>query len=391
MSMTEPRHRLSALERVPSPDLWPEIERRAESIDIGSRSPAFPSPARRIGLVMVTALLLGGLAWFLFPLTGLLEKPRILAPGTLTRIDLGSPPSRPAVGEGAAWLVVEEALVRIDARTFELSRIPVRGSPSSVAVGAGSVWVAVCTDGQAGQCRDGAVLRLDPGTLQVIQSVEVRGGDPIQVAVGEGAVWVVDNKQRGAILRLDPTTGQIVQRIFGEHCCSGPIPAQIAVGGGSLWVGEGNSGNLLQIDPETGEIVARLSDVHVCQFAAEEAALWVSDCGGMDLQSSSNTVWRVDPATSRVVASFNVPGAPGVGVGEEGVWVASHADDESEIQLWRVDTQENRLQGQPETIPVDRVPGLRGLGGPPPAHLAVDAGAVWVSSLASREIIRVEL
>jgi hypothetical protein len=40
---------------------------------------------------------------------------------------------------------------------------------------------------------------------------------------------------------------------------------------------------------------------------------------------------------------------------------------------------------------VDRVPGLRGLGGPPPVHLAVGAGAVWVSSLASAEIIRVQL
>jgi DNA-binding beta-propeller fold protein YncE len=285
-------------------------------------------------------------------------------------------------------VIAGETLVRIDTATSEVTRIPVSGNPSSVAVGAGSAWVAVCTDGRAGQCHDGAVLRLDPGTLRVIQSVEVRGGDPIQVAVGEGAVWVVDNKQRGAILRIDPTTARIVQRIFGEHCCSGPIPAQIAVGAGGLWVGEGNSGNLLRIDPETGEIVARLSDVRVCQLAAEEMALWVSDCGALDLLS--NTVWRVDPATSRVLASFTVPGAPGLGVGEQGVWVASHADDESEIQLWRVDTQENRLQGQPETILVNRVAGLRGLGGPPPVHLAVGAGAVWVSSL-GREIIRVQL
>jgi streptogramin lyase len=392
--VTDSGHRLRAIEKIPPPDLWPEIERRAESSDIEATGPVFrSSSARRIGAVVVTALILGGLAWTLLPLSGLLkERPGTPAPGTVTRIPLGSPPGPPALGEDAAWVIAGEALFRIDATTFELTRIAVRGSPSSVAVGAGSVWVAVCTDGQAGQCQDGAVLRLDPLTHHVVQSTQVEGGDPIQVTVGEEAVWAVDNKQRGAVLRIDPGTAQITRRIFGEHCCSGPIPAQIAVGGGGVWVAEGDTGKVLRLDPGTGEIVARIDDVHVCQFAASEDALWVTNCGGLDLESSSNTVWRVDPATNRIVASFTVPGAPGLAAGEEGVWVASHADDSSEIRVWKVDTQENGLAGESLIIPVEPSGGgFRGLGGPPPVRLAVGEEAVWVSSWASGEILRIEL
>jgi hypothetical protein len=155
-------------------------------------------------------------------------------------------------------------------------------------------------------------------------------------------------------------------------------------------MGEGNSADLLGIDPGTGEILSRISDLNVCQLTADETALWISDCGSLDLGSTSSTVWRVDPATNRIVASFRVPGAPGLGVGQQGVWVASHADDPSEIRLWTVNTRENRLQGEAVTIPVELTFVFRGLVGPPPVHLAVGEGAVWVSSLASGEIVRVQ-
>ena len=52
---------------------------------------------------------------------------------------------------------------------------------SGVAAGAGSVWVTSTIDG--------TVSRIDPGSAEVIDQIEV-GGRPREVAVGAGGVWV---------------------------------------------------------------------------------------------------------------------------------------------------------------------------------------------------------
>jgi YVTN family beta-propeller protein len=58
---------------------------------------------------------------------------------------------------------------------------PTGRGTSGVAAGAGSVWVT--------NTIDGTVSRIDPGTAEVVDEIDV-GGRPREVAVGADGVWV---------------------------------------------------------------------------------------------------------------------------------------------------------------------------------------------------------
>ena len=84
-------------------------------------------------------------------------------------------------GEGC-WVADDEvgAVVRVDARQEAIERTyDVGGSPLGVAMAPDAVWAA---------SDDGAVVRIDPRTDEVV-SVRI-GGAPRTVDVGAGEVWV---------------------------------------------------------------------------------------------------------------------------------------------------------------------------------------------------------
>ena len=151
----------------------------------------------------------------------------------LRRLDCCSGLIDVAVGVGAVWIAdLEEVVVRISPRTALPTSEPLSSVyPSTLAVGYGSVWVSGVADYIA---RHPAVLRIDPQTLRVTQTIPLgKSRHPegtLGLATGEGAVWLADN-DRGTLLRIDPATGVIVSTIrIGEH------PSGVAVGAGRIWV-----------------------------------------------------------------------------------------------------------------------------------------------------------
>ena len=171
---------------------------------------------------------------------------------TVSRIDLqtrtertvsvGGTPTDIAVGEGAVWVAngYDGTVTRVDPQTSLVERTITLRDPgespaarpgstdedrlrSYVAVGDGSVWVA---DGRS----EGVVWRIDAGTNAVVATISLgpnmSGG---AVAFGEGAAWVAGYP---GVLRIDPRTNEVAETIP----LVGLYAEEIAAGEGGVWV-----------------------------------------------------------------------------------------------------------------------------------------------------------
>jgi YVTN family beta-propeller protein len=110
--------------------------------------------------------------------------------------------TRIQVGQGGVWLMTFNGKVlHVDRRTGRiLAQVPGTFEAADLAVGAEGVWVY--------DQHQGTVLRIDPGTNQVVRTIPVTSQPLVEqhshvLALGAGAVWVVD-KAGEAVVRVDP-------------------------------------------------------------------------------------------------------------------------------------------------------------------------------------------
>lgn len=223
------------------------------------------------------------------------------------------------------------------------------------------------------------VLPIDP---RVTATIPV-GAFPRAVAAGEGAVWAsVDNAEGGPddqlVLRIDPATNEVVETI--------PVPeaGDIAIGEGAVWVTTrlGPEGDgIVRIDPDTNDVVASvLVGFNVSDVAVGDGAVWVTTNTTSTGFRPSGKVIRIDPATNAVVARIPVDGGwpRDVVVGEGSVWVYGHSGYTTArgwlaSSLWQIDPATNELV---EVILQD---GFLGDGGALPDNVAVGEGFVWAA------------
>jgi streptogramin lyase len=153
----------------------------------------------------------------------LLDKPTALAvdgrtlwvatgDGRLHRVDIATGAdavhatnevvTRIQIGQGGMWLLTaDEKVHRLDRRTGRMvAQVPGTFRAADLAVGAEGVWVY--------DQHQGAVLRIDPGTNQVVRTIPVISRPLVELysrvlTLGDGAVWVVD-KAGEALVRVDP-------------------------------------------------------------------------------------------------------------------------------------------------------------------------------------------
>ena len=154
------------------------------------------------------------------------------------------------------------------------------GQPWDVAVGEGAVWllgggpqrsVIPVGDWDVGS---GTVWRIDPGTNEVVATVELPGGvdGDARIATGAGGVWVTGGSVN-TIFRIDPATNRISETI--------PVQSDagaVAVGRGSLWVVSEGYGTVKRIDPATHEVIATI-DIRggcVCSVAVGAGGVWAT-------------------------------------------------------------------------------------------------------------------
>jgi YVTN family beta-propeller protein len=238
--------------------------------------------------------------------------------------------------------------------------VPVGARPIAVAVGEGGVWVA--------NADDGTVSRIDPETRKVVKTIGI-GSPASDIAAGEGSVWVA-NGSEGTVARIDPRTNSVVETLD----LSGPdelAPAgaySVAVGDGAVWVGSGQR-KLFRIDPATSDVVA---SVRVGQTPADvavgEGAVWVARLGGRTL--------RIEPGTNAITGTVAAVSSPlSIAAGAGSVWVGEPAGAAGTV--WRID---------PATVSVAGTTAVRGA----PVGVVVGAGAVWVAGGSGGTLVKID-
>jgi hypothetical protein len=217
------------------------------------------------------------------------------------------------------------------------------------------------------------------------------GESPTTVTVGEGAVWVL--RPYGTVSRIDPQTNSSVTQSQLEA----PVMADMAVGFGSVWLVKPATsgpppppdarstdapqpsmvpsastpiaGAVERLDSSTGEPVAFIEGVEdPSNLALGEGAVWVSS-------ASQSTVWRLDPATNRIVAAIAIPNADilwNMVTFEGTVWVYMQ-DQQGDSDLVPIDTATNRVD---ESRIVD---GLGIQSGLPLTGLVAGEGSLWLT------------
>jgi YVTN family beta-propeller protein len=277
----------------------------------------------------------------------------LLAAAVLLAQDGGAPtvPTTPAV------VVAANRAVRIDPGSLQaVAAVPVGTDPAAVAGGGGLVWVA--------NRRDGTVTVVDPGTNRVQETLPASGSWPPGqggpgLAFAGGSVWVANARQRqvarvepggdpttipvdaspvaiaaapdadivwvvsrtrsggGLLTRIDARINQVDLTIPLRHASSG---LAVTADGRTVWMVTTKDRTLRPFDTRTGDpgkpVKLRLAPD---QVAVGDGAVWVTS-------SSSDTVLRIDPATSKPTRIRVGNGPSGIAFGADRVWVANSQD-----------------------------------------------------------------
>jgi YVTN family beta-propeller protein len=301
----------------------------------------------------------------------------------------------PAVPTTPAVLPAANHAVRIDPATWEtVASVAVGTDPVAVVGGGGLVWVA--------NRRDGTVTVVDPGTNRVQEIIPASGSwppgqggpglafaggsvwvpnadqgrvarvesgaDPTRIPVDASSsaiaaapdadiVWVAGRTRSGGglLARIDARTNRVAGRTFSVPYA--PTGLAVTADGRRVWMVTNKDRTLRSFDTRTGDpgkpVKLRLAPD---QVALGDGAVWVTS-------TNSDTVLRIDPATSKAKEIRVGNGPSGIAFGADRVWVANGQDG----TVSSIDPQTNQV--------ATRRLGFR------PAAVAVVAEqrAVWVA------------
>jgi DNA-binding SARP family transcriptional activator/streptogramin lyase len=272
--------------------------------------------------------------------------------------------------EPAAEVVVSANTVAVvDADRGEvIAAIPVGRGPEMIVSGTETVWVA--------NVGERTLSRLDPETLEVTKTIGL-GFEPTDLAADGNQVWVAGGYDH-VLWRVDRDGLPRLKLGFVERVGSLPPgfergPAGVAVGAGSVWLSHGDE--VTELDPASGEI----------RGTTEAGGRWHPEIavGGGWVWVGRNT--SLQPASDVGLERFRVDGGgkvelvklvsdPSEALYEaQRLWAAVRIAD----TVWELDSASGQLQ---RTIAAGQLP----LG------MALDEGALWITSDADEDVRRVD-
>ena len=197
----------------------------------------------------------------------------------------------------------------------EMVTIPVgpTGQVGAIISGFGGVWVAAYgVPGGKGIDRD-AILRVDPATNEVVDTIPVdtvptweTGGGGL--ATGFGSLWVagwakIDGRDEGLLLRVDPDSLAVAAEI--------PLPAfdgatDVAVNDTGVWVvgRTSEASGIAKIDPGTNQVIGQavLRAQTARRVVATNDAVIVEELEWTGNQGPCSILASVDPTDARLLA-----------------------------------------------------------------------------------------
>ena len=263
-----------------------------------------------------------------------------------------------AVGD-AVWISnkPKNSVVRIDPKTNKVAEtVTVGKAPcSGLAIAFDSLWVP--------NCGDQTVSRVDLKTNKVTATF------PMGIADSEGglaaspdSIWMLTDKN-GTLARIDPATNKVAAEIYVA-----PGSYMAAFGEGAVWITSTAKNLVSRVNPDTNLVTDTIPVGKAPRFLAiGEGAVWT-------LNQGDGSVTRIDFKTNKVVATIEV-GVPGEGgdiaAGEGSVWVTSFG-----FPISRIDPASNKVVQQ-----------FVGKGGD---ALRVGLGSVWLSNYEAQTVWRID-
>jgi streptogramin lyase len=261
----------------------------------------------------------------------------------------------------------DTAIVRFDPQTDDvLATIPTPIVPSWVigggglVVAEGSVWVAGADS--SGDEIQGGIVRIDPTTNDVVDTITLKEGSVADVAVNPDGIWALisGNPGKPMVLRIDPSSYQVVATIP----INGGYGRYIFAVGDSVFAavaqppsGPFDSGTLVRIDPSSNQIVSTFDLGTYPSVAAGDGGIWAMTDGGLV---------QIDVTTGEPIGEPARASCTGdaLAVGAGGVWCFG-ADRDRAL---------GRFNPQTTQVDVAMKPGQQ-TGG---IALATSPGSVWV-------------
>ena len=159
--------------------------------------------------------------------------------GSLGTFDVGANPYGVALGEGSVWVSnrADGTVSQLNPDTGDVEQeIPVGKNPKGITVADGKTWV-VNTD-------DDTVSAINPGDSKAEAPIDV-GDEPRDITFEEasGLLWV--SQGDGTVAVIDPGSSEVVDTIEGV----GKSPEDIAAGLGFVWVADGAGNQVVKIKP----------------------------------------------------------------------------------------------------------------------------------------------
>jgi DNA-binding beta-propeller fold protein YncE/predicted Ser/Thr protein kinase len=257
------------------------------------------------------------------------------------------------------------------------SRLPLAIALAGLAVIAATLLAVFLTGGGTTGARAGVgrLLRIDPASNRVTTSVAL-GDGPVAVAVGSRRVWVAAYRD-GTLWQFDPAAGEVTKiPAVGR-------PFDVTVHGGYAYVAALGpsefSGNVSQFDAVSGAHTGGVG-ILACSLTSGDYGLWVAGCPNVQqLSVAANHVRRgatVPIPYPNHLSAANVREAlDGLATGDGAIWAIGDANDR---RLWRIDPRTHRVVA---TFSL----------GFPPAKIAAGLHALWVTDQLRDRVVEIDL
>ena len=280
-----------------------------------------------------TAVAAGGQSVWVFSAAGpSLTEIDVSTNTVLNTTTLLAPPNNPHAAGGpalvadlaGAWLIGADRrgrpyLTRVFSgfRGKREYRLP--GKPRAIAVGYGAVWVVVH------DALDDQLLRINPATGRVTNRIRFLSSPIDGLAAGLGSVWLGASATE-TLYRINPGSARVAGRIDLGGRDSGRPEVVL----GSIWFGGGGTNETLIFDPRTLDIVGEVGG----GSGGEEGGYDTAGYGSIwDYDTPTGTIVRWDGMTHQVASNIRVTAPPtfdglcltSLAAGAGAVWVTVNA------------------------------------------------------------------
>jgi serine/threonine-protein kinase len=267
------------------------------------------------------------------------EEPVRRRRGRRLRRTLAHAVGRPQVRLAAVAAILVAAGVALLAGLGGGGSAPARIGPQSVGFvsPAGKVENQVAVGGLGDLGQLGNTLWVGNGDDKTLERIDLRTHELLHpfvsvqngvadITAGLGAVWVVDGRD-AALLRVDPQylTIDRIPLPAKRSDIDFTAPTQTVIGDGSVWVAEASK--VFRVDPATRRVVKTIDVPEADLLAYGDGALWVG-------QSNISTVSEIDPKLNQVTKTVRLRSfITSLAVGGGFAWATVVPDD----TLWKID------------------------------------------------------